>query len=448
MQRVLGVTSVRQLQPSLVGQPLRAGIEAQAQIQGVDLDLSKFDLTAPTQDEEGPSASWGRNARRSLDTGSTTGKAFWPNIGPSSGPLFTDEDKHLLREIFNPQLSDRRDDGELFVPPDSSFSYVQKLRRLVSEEGKARQRRKEHFFSSDFVVGDAGPLFPSSWTSSFELSRGRILQRVPGGVHPRPENYRTYLGELPPSLRSLGSLEPVFDRVGEDGTRFRIYRCNGLEVRTTQELDGKESIGVVFSTGASVQADEEDGRLRRVKDHERVAKVTEYVDSACNAGTLARAGVQPSPFARNSYVTFETEEGNVMVTEMLTDGTVTWEANPAGLEDRNLCARVVRSATCTKARISMRDIAAFKAKAARLTEAGASLADRKHFAQVAYNWAMGEAHLVSSGFSSRTAKTCSELQDTLGLTNRQMVKYFSDFDVMAVQRRGRKGTAFGGVLRL
>eukprot|EP00421_Protoceratium_reticulatum_P021526 CAMPEP_0168383302 /NCGR_PEP_ID=MMETSP0228-20121227/13833_1 /TAXON_ID=133427 /ORGANISM="Protoceratium reticulatum, Strain CCCM 535 (=CCMP 1889)" /LENGTH=1159 /DNA_ID=CAMNT_0008396449 /DNA_START=91 /DNA_END=3569 /DNA_ORIENTATION=+ len=392
MQRVLGVTSVRQLQPSLVGQPLRAGIEAQAQIQGVDLDLSKFDLTAPSRDEEGPAASWGRNASRSLDSGAAIGGAFWSNISPGSGPLFKDEDKLLLREIYDPYLSDRRDDGDLFVPPDTSFSYVQNLRRLVAEERRARQCRKDHFFSSDFVVGNAGPFFPSAWTSSFELSRGQVLQRVHQGAHPRPEQYRTYTGELPQSLRNLGALEPAFDRAAEDGTRFRIYRSGGLEVRTTQEPDGKESIGVVFLTGVSTQVCEEDRQPQRVNGEERVAKVTEYVESAIDDALRAKeGGRQPWPHARNSYITFETEDGNVMVTEMLKDGTVTWEANPAGLEDRNLRARVVRAATSFKTAVSIRDIAAFRAKAARLSEAGASSSDRKHFTQVAYNWAMGQA---------------------------------------------------------
>jgi len=451
MSRVLGVTSVRQLGPSFPQQPLRAGIEAQAHLQGVDLDLSKFNLSTPIRkDAEGPAGSWGANARSPPEKSSTAGSAFWAHITHDSGPLLKEEDKSLLRDVFNPHLSDRRDEGEQFVPPESSFSHVQKLRRLVDEEKQERQRRKDHFLSKNFVMGNAGPLFPSSWTSSFEITRGRVLQRLAPGAHGLPEHCKVYKDSLALSVHDYNAKPPIFDRTAEDGTRFRIYKCGGLEVRTVQEIDGEEAVGAVLATSESSKALADSKQFWSDKAHDKVVKVTEYVERPGRSSATRQAALLDSNGTglvefRNSYITFETEGGDIILTEMLSNGTVAWEANPEALEDRNSCAKVVRSADCGSSGITVRDMDAYRAKE---STGQASLSDRKHYAQVAYNWARGEPHLVDSGFSSRTAKTCAELQDTLGLSSLQMERYFSNFNVKTMQKQNRKGTAFGGVLRL
>jgi len=429
MSRVLGVTSVRQLGPPIPGQPLRAGIEAQAHLQGVDLNLSKFDLTSATREVcEGPAAKW------SPASGAAAGEAFWANIARGSKTPFSEEDASFLRAVFNPHLSDRRADGDKFVPPDTSFGHVQALRELVEEEAQTRERRKEHFCGKDFVVGDAGPVFPSSWTSSFEITRGQVLQRVPGGADVLPEHYKPYTDALPPSLRDLRSTTPIFDKTTEDGTRFRIYRCSGLEVRTIQENEGREAIGVVFAVSASMQASMDSEKHASIEEDEKVAKVTEYVESAAS---------DLQPLARNFYVVVETVKGNVLVTEMLKNGTVALEANPEGLPDRNSRARVVRSADCSSAEVCVRDVNACRDRGLPSGSSAASVADKKHYAQVAYGCANGKPTCIESGFSTRTARTWSELQETFGLSKSQMEKYFPDS-----AGRNRKGTAFGGVLRL
>lgn len=422
MSRVLGVTSVRQLGPPIVGQPLRAGIEAQAHLQGVDLTLSKFDLTSPTREKsEGPAGSWGRSAKDAA-----AGAAFWKSLKASDSPL-EQEDATLLRSVFNPFLSDRRDDGEKFVPPDSAYRHVQSLKRLVEEEAQVRKSRKEHFCRKEFAVGDAGPLFPSSWTSSFELMRGQVMQRVPGGADVLPENYKPFTGALP----NFGALPPVFDKTAEDGTRFRIYRSGGLEVRTTQEHDGQEVVGVVFAVSRSMQASAERAQQQSVLEDEQVAKVTEFVESVAT---------EQQPLARNFYVVVETIKGSVVVTEMLENGTVALEANPAALPDRNARARVVRSVDCRQAGVRIRDVNACRERGLPSGSSRASVADRKHYSQVAYGCAKGEPDCIESGFSTRTAKTMAELQEMLGLSKTQTAKYLSS--------KSRKGTAFGGVLRL
>jgi len=435
MSRVLGVTSVRQLGPPIPGQPLRAGIEAQAHLQGVDLNLSKFDLTSATREKsEGPAGSWGSHAKLSSVSGADAKEAFWTNVAVGSETVFNEEDVSLLRAVFNPHLSDRREDGDKFVPPDTTFRHVLSLRQLVEEEAKARQRRKEHFCSKAFVVGDAGPLFPSSWTSSFEITRGQVLQRVPGGADVLPEHYKPYTDALPLSARNYSSTSPIFDKTTEDGTRFRIYRCSGLEVRTTQEHEGKEAIGVVFAVSASMQASMNGKKRPAVGEDEKVAKVTEYVESA--ASNL-------QPLSRNFYVVVETVKGNVLVTEMLENGTVVLEANPEALPDRNSRARIVRSSDCRSAGACIRDVNACGDRDLPSGSSRASVADRKHYAQVAYGCAKGEPASINSGFSARTAGTWSELKEKLGLSKSQMEAYFPSGN-----GKNQKGKAFGGVLRL
>mmetsp|Transcript_49391 Transcript_49391/g.118833 ORF Transcript_49391/g.118833 Transcript_49391/m.118833 type:complete len:1127 (-) Transcript_49391:67-3447(-) len=429
MSRVLGVTSVRQLGPPIPGQPLRAGIEAQAHLQGVDLNLSKFDLTSATREVcEGPAAKW------SPASGAAAGEAFWANIARGSKTPFSEEDASFLRAVFNPHLSDRRADGDKFVPPDTSFGHVQALRELVEEEAQTRERRKEHFCGKDFVVGDAGPVFPSSWTSSFEITRGQVLQRVPGGADVLPEHYKPYTDALPPSLRDLRSTTPIFDKTTEDGTRFRIYRCSGLEVRTIQENEGREAIGVVFAVSASMQASMDSEKHASIEEDEKVAKVTEYVESAAS---------DLQPLARNFYVVVETVKGNVLVTEMLENGTVVLEANPEALPDRNSRARIVRSSDCRSAGACIRDVNACGDRDLPSGSSRASVADRKHYAQVAYGCAKGEPASINSGFSARTAGTWSELKEKLGLSKSQMEAYFPSGN-----GKNQKGKAFGGVLRL
>merc|ERR1712048_132049 len=111
-------------------------------------------------------------------SGVVCASSFWSSLTGSSELALTKEDKKLLKAIFNPELSDRRADGDRFIPPDASFSYVQRLQSLVREEDKVKQRRRAHFYSVDFVTDDVGPLFPSSWTSKIGIT-GRVPQKVP-----------------------------------------------------------------------------------------------------------------------------------------------------------------------------------------------------------------------------------------------------------------------------
>merc|ERR1712187_898921 len=106
------------------------------------------------------------------------GEEFWSYLedeGKVNGKgVFTKKDTSLLRELFNPSLSDRRAEGDCFVPPQCGPKYVDKLRALLGTEESMRQKRIQHFLSEKFVMGNPGPLFPSSWAPKSEITCGTV----------------------------------------------------------------------------------------------------------------------------------------------------------------------------------------------------------------------------------------------------------------------------------
>jgi hypothetical protein len=279
------------------------------------------------------------------------GKAFWSHIDADAGEkLFDDEDASLLRDIFNPILSDRRQEGDHFAPPGTGFSYVEKLQNLVKNEELIRIKRKEHFLSANFVVGDAGPLFPSSWTTSLEIERGRVL----------PEGVSLHKVQSDLDVECLLNATPEFERRTEDGMNFRIYKSGSLELRSTQEHGQSEIVGAVFSLRSSTQALDVN---RKVKDEESIVKVTEYVKFLDESTQNQK---------HRYYVVIETEQGSSVVTERLQDGKMTWEENPEDLDDKNSLARVIRSVECrvSRVRAAIADVKAFQEKQQGITTDG------------------------------------------------------------------------------
>jgi len=322
-----------------------------------------------------------------LETPVTIGAAFWSNLSNNTESVFKDEHKALLKSIFNPHLSDRRDEGDRYVPPETSISYVDELHKLVKAENKVRQQRKDVFFSNEFLMEDVGPLFPSSWKSSFEIAQGRIP------VHGHDESQHGALLHARPDYKSeahmfdhiLKSTTPVFDKSTEDGLRFRIYKVGSLEVRTTQEQGGEEVIGVVFSIRTSNEAPSSGKVIRSVRKQDKVVKVTQYVEAATEG--------------HHSYIVLETDKGDEIVTEQAMDGMLKWVENPADLEDRNSLAKVVRSSDCRKARSTIQDMKNYYQ--ARETQQSGTFSHPKQendYAHNAYSRANGMTQQATSGF--------------------------------------------------
>lgn len=372
--------------------------------QGVDFCLDRFELSGVRRvTPEKKLGSWSGDLQ-SADSCAAMGLAFWQIIDGGSKHLFGEEDKKLLKEVFNPNLSDRREEGDLFVPPDTSIAYITRLRNLVKEEQEVRRRRREHFLSDAFWKSDPDPLFPHSWAAGFEIARRRGEERVLAGppsaglLHPRPD----YMTQAVLFDRLLKSGAPVLDRSTEDGLRFRIYRVGSLEVRTTQEPGSDEAVGAVFSTRPPPQ------RLRSAAPalggSDKFIKVTEYVERVGSVapplGQVLAAKPLASPAHRRSYVVLETKQGDMVVTEQLPDGTLMWDENPEDLEDRNSLAKAVRSSACG---ITVQGMRRYQLREAKRFCASSS--ECKRYAQGAFAWASGAGPEKRSGFG-RPAGHC------------------------------------------
>merc|ERR1712060_568461 len=112
--------SATSLAPSVFPQAFRAAPGALRTARGVDLNLDQFDLSQATK----------VSSDESCDV--PIGNAFWSTLDTKSG--LEDDYEKLFKAIFNPSLSDRRDEGDRFVPPNMSSSYLEKLGNLVKEE--------------------------------------------------------------------------------------------------------------------------------------------------------------------------------------------------------------------------------------------------------------------------------------------------------------------------
>jgi len=327
---------------------------------GVDLNLDQFNLTTPVATE---GDAW---VAEYTVKSSAMGSAFWASLD-NDDEGFCAEDKKLLRAIYDPNLSDRREEGEQFVPPDTSYNYVQKLHKLLQEEEKCRSQRLEHFCSSDFSIAAPGEVFPGSWKPSVEIasekSEGNDLHAC------------CYKDQELKLRHLLKSTAPDFDKSTEEGIRFRVYQIGALEVRTSQKPNCEEIIGAVFTNSTPAAATKKDASNTDEHDHLKLVRVTEYVERA-NDG-------------RRSYVVFECENGNLFVTEKLASGKAVWEANPAELHARNSLAKIVRSSDDLGTAITvstMKNMPALKYGDFMIP---ASSSDRKRYAQAAYSHAIG-----------------------------------------------------------
>jgi hypothetical protein len=309
---------------------------APARLQGVDLRLDNFDLSE-AKNISSETLEW-CGELQPLEAGVSVGKIFWSGL--EDAKIFKDEDRALLRKVFDRKLSDRRAEGDLFVPPDASHSYVSKLRALVKEEDSMRKRRTANFSSKSFSMEEPGVLFPFTWKPSFESS-SCTMQRPHGSLESRPD----YMDQAEELLQdALRESSPIFDKSTEDGLRFRIYILGSLEVRTVQGEDGKEEVVAVFAICNRAAAIDQD--CNKVQDNERVAKATQYVERS---------------FGKHYryYVVLETEHGQHIRMESLAEGEVAWEPEPADLEDRNSLAKVIQTAS-SKPGVLLGDVKAYQ----------------------------------------------------------------------------------------
>jgi len=350
--------------PSNVRSLVSGGVEPR----GVDLNLDKFDLSKATRVASEVAA-----PQVSKDACAAVGQAFWANVDSVDGSVFKEEDRILLADLFNRCLSDRRDDGDQFVPPDTSITYMQRIGQLMKEEQAVRSERKQLFFSKQFDAENPGPLYPSSWKNYIAIERKTSSSPGECMLHERPE----YIAQPNMFEHVIQSATPVFDKSSEEGTRFRVYKVGSLEVRTFQELDGNETVGAVFSTSPSGEASMQKMTWRKFDLADAVKKVTSYVEK----DPELRSG-------HRYYVVLETQRQKAIVTEMNAHGVIAWQEDPADLEVRNSLAKVFRSKDCGDKSIDIRDMRMSLAKVVASWQPRRSHCTGKRYAQCAYNRAL------------------------------------------------------------
>jgi hypothetical protein len=355
--------------PSLTGETA-ASIEAKAkappepEVKGVDLRLDDFDLKGVTKvSMQKPAA-----LKKCLSLGS----AFWAGLDDDS-TVFEAEDKDLLKSIFNERLSDRRSEGDKFVPVDASISYVSKLRDLVKEETNVRQRRKEQFFGKEFSAARPGNTFPSSWNAAVEVSRGKAQIDTSDGQTRTLQRRKDYEKEVELSDQVLKSVTPIFDKQTEEGAHFRIYRVGNLEFRSTQEINSKEEVGAVYSINSTSQIarPRTASKKNNVTDNEKITKVTEYVEKAVNGA---------STLYHHFYLVLETDRKNRVLTELLPNGNIQWLEND-NFDARNSMAKVFHYAEGSN-RATIGQVRALRNNAMQeATQHGFSKASSKQYAR-------------------------------------------------------------------
>jgi len=329
--------ATRQFQRSFGPMGVQPARVAAGVARGVDLNLDEFNLSAPTLIE-------GKEMLGQFDNGLDISDAFWMCLNDERPSTLSEEHKNLLKMVFNPSLCDRHEEGDRFIPPETSQAYVDKLRFLLEEEESMREQRIDHFCGKTFSRENPGQLFPSTWAESIEIACEEGSRREGSALEPRSD---WQARELEQAVRSAAA---VFDKTAEDGTRFRVYRLGSLEVRTVQEAGMEELVAAVFSAGTSAEAE------RPAGEQEQFVKAAEYVE---RSGKNIRC-----------YVVLETEQKSSVVVEEGPDGVLKLQQNPRDLPDRNSLAKLLRSQECRES---------------------ITVADLERCQGQAYGWATGDA---------------------------------------------------------
>jgi len=303
---------------------------------GVDLNLEKFNLSSHVQH-----GSWAGTVEAPAGAALVPldYKAFWLDL--EQGEFLAKEDVEILTKVFNPKLSDRRGDGDKFVPPPTSLTYMQKLKTLIKEEACIMEKRKGAFLSTNFDKDNCGPLFPASWTPTFGLGRADPADGTcppASSLIARPD----LMAEDHMLQEVLASTPPTFQKSTEEGTEFLIFNIGNLEVRATRALDGEMKVGAVFSEGGA----EMKAAFRNplpTDDERMVVHAAEFVERG-QSGTV------------HYFVVMDLEDGNVMVGERFASGKEAWTENPEHLAARISAAKLMRKADIADEPIAVADL--------------------------------------------------------------------------------------------
>ncbi|CAJ1440152.1 unnamed protein product, partial [Effrenium voratum] len=338
--------------------------------QGVDLNLDKFDLSRVDRFTNlAPHSAAPDSAAARV----TLGRAFLRSL--QQGLDLKPEHREILVKVFQSPQCDRTEEGNSFIPPDPNMEYTSRLRSMVHEEKSLLERRKLRFCDKGFIVGNAGQDFPRSWTSRFQIEKDGHAAKP--GVSPtglnKVEVDSTFAAKLVNEV--LPAAAPEFQKSTEDGTIFRIYHIGSLEIRTTQEKDKEEKVGVVYSGKAAgtslVMSSSAD-----LPEHERLEEIKVFLEPA------EASGSQP-----HFYVVCLTVKKNIIVSEMLANGTTTFVVNPKNLEDRNSLAKHMFRADCLN--LTLKDLKDLKK--AQCAGGAVSISARKQYVKSVFSKLTGKS---------------------------------------------------------
>eukprot|EP00930_Biecheleria_cincta_P000292 TRINITY_DN10061_c0_g1_i1.p1 TRINITY_DN10061_c0_g1~~TRINITY_DN10061_c0_g1_i1.p1 ORF type:complete len:1063 (-),score=187.22 TRINITY_DN10061_c0_g1_i1:320-3508(-) len=359
-QRLPGLGMGAGSKPLFMPQRFTIGQRAVETPQGVDLNLDKFSLLSP----DGfagtlPPCSAPFDSREGRVV---LGRCFLERLAQNSHNL-KEEDKGLLKMLFNPTMCDRTLEGDAFIPPDPNSEYIERVRNLVNEEALLLKRRKAHFSDKGFIVDNAGPEFPSSWTSRFQVDKdGCSKMAFAADKHCLVQVQADAAFQKTLLHAVLPAASPEFLRDTEDGTLFRIYSIGSLEVRTTQEPAGEETVVAVFSRRMPSWKLSSGWRAKETDESETIVKVNAYVEAAESDGNTAYVSGESKPVC-HFYVVLETDASHFIVTEKLSDGSITWAVDPDNLNDRNSLAKLLFTVD-GKYGMTVRDIRNVQSKSA------------------------------------------------------------------------------------
>jgi len=241
-------------------------------------------------------------------------------------------------------------------------------------------------------MDEPGLSFPSSWACRFEVANSGTPVRTNAGLvlESRPE----YKAGAKLFDRVLKTAAPIFDQRSEDGCVFRIYRLGSVEVRSTQDFQGEETVAAVFSVRPSPDTAGNASKTGMADQNDKIKKVIEYVEVASVGSTST---IPPSC---HYYVVYETEGEHVILTELLKDGQVLWTENPKDLELRNSFAKAV----CCSKPGNVTTLCVSELKQHLTRESAEQQVHSKHYAQAAYNLAIGEEGHRGSCFTPAARK--------------------------------------------
>jgi len=318
---------------------------------GVDLSLESHNLSSATP---AAASSWSKKLRCDDSTSGDLRTAFWEHIdGGAKDAILDTSNIALLRKVFNPQLCDRRMEGQSFLPPQTSHEYVQKLRKLIHEEADVQQQRRSAFLSQQFSPAAPGHLFPLSWTSEFEVT---AKPQGDAGQTKFPCDLETY---TPLVEHALKDAVPEFDKTSEDKTSYRIYRLGTMEVRTIQEEGAEEEVAAIFALSQRPLL-QMAAAGKYPQDTATVQKAVQYVEETPAAVTMMN---KDAPGYRYFIELTLSDDCIITVEEMSKIGHLTWQMGCQGDEVRRSLAKKFRtldSSSCsgTPCAVSFKDVKA------------------------------------------------------------------------------------------